>query len=61
MADLLLRRTLHCLLKPACSQVNGCSGCARVAVSMPGSRAAVARVWHASAPLPDALRGWPDR
>src|SRR5215467_2833082 len=45
--DLLLRRTLRHLLQPACSQVIYRSGCARVAVSTPGFRFGVARVWHA--------------
>jgi hypothetical protein len=48
--DLLLRRTLHCLPQPACSQAIGRSGCARVAVSAPWIRPAVARVWHAVGP-----------
>jgi len=45
--DLLLRRTLHCLMQPPCSQVIDCSGRVRVAVSMPWFRLGVARVWHA--------------
>jgi hypothetical protein len=50
MAQAWLRRTLHCLVQPARSQVIDCSGCVRVAVSAPRFGLAVTRVWHAAGP-----------